>query len=53
MFGDNLEGGLGWGREVQEGGDMYVFLANSHCCTTETNTTHKAVFLPLKINLNK
>ena len=38
---DSLEG---WnevrgGREVQEGGDMYVFLANSHCYTTETNTT--------------
>ena len=26
-------------REVQEEGDLCVHIANSCCCTTETNTT--------------
>ena len=30
---DNQEGGLG--REVQEGGDMDVPMADSYCCLTE------------------
>ena len=25
--------------EVQEGGDMYAHIADSHCCTAEANTT--------------
>ena len=34
--------GVGWGgagREVQEGGDMYILMADSCCCMAETNTT--------------
>ena len=40
MFCDNLEewDGAGAGTEVQEGGDMCIPLADSRCCTTETNT---------------
>ena len=30
----------GWGgREVQEGGDMCIRIADSLCCAVETNTT--------------
>ena len=41
MLGDNLEGwdGMGGGREVQEGGDICILMADSYCCTAETNTT--------------
>ena len=41
MLCDNLEGwdGVGGGREVQEGGDISILMADSHCCTAETNTT--------------
>ena len=37
--------GEGHGREVQEGGaththrDIYIYTADSLCCTVETNTT--------------
>ena len=27
------------GREAQEGGNMCILTADSHCCTAETNTT--------------
>ena len=27
------------GKEVQKGGDIYVYMADSFCCTAETNTT--------------
>ena len=37
---DSLEGwDGGLGREVQEGGDIYIPMADSHCCMAETNTT--------------
>ena len=41
MLCDNLEGwdGVGDGREVQEGGDIYIPMADSCCCMAETNTT--------------
>ena len=41
MLCDNLEGwdGVGGGREVQEGGDISILMADSHCCMAETNTT--------------
>ena len=32
----------GWGRggkEVQEGGDIFILIFDSHCCMAETNTT--------------
>ena len=37
---DNLEGwdGVGGGREVQEGGDICVPMADPRCCVAETNT---------------
>ena len=31
-------GGLGGGKEVQEGGDICIHRAHSHCHTAETNT---------------
>ena len=42
MFYDDLDGqngGGGDGREAQEGGDIYIHIADSLCCTAETNTT--------------
>ena len=37
----NLEGwgGKGAGRKVQEGGDICISVADSHCCMAETNTS--------------
>ena len=31
----------GWkeGREAQEGGDIYIIMADLHCYTSEINTT--------------
>ena len=38
---DNLEGwfGMGSGREIQEGGDICMIMADAHHCVVETNTT--------------
>ena len=36
---NNLERRDGMGREVQEGGDVCILMADSRCCTAETNTT--------------
>ena len=38
---DNLEGwfGMGSGREIQEGGDICMIMADAHYCVVETNTT--------------
>ena len=37
MLCDNPEG---WGgREVQEGGDICILMADSRCCVAETKTT--------------
>ena len=50
MLCDELEGWDGGrgGREVQEGGDMCIFMADSHCCMA---TRHcKAIIFQLKIN---
>ena len=40
MLWDDLEGGMGWGcgGEVQEGGDVCVLVADSHCCMEGANT---------------
>ena len=37
---DNLEGWdeVGSGKEVQEGGNMCILMADSHCYMAETNT---------------
>ena len=43
---------VGWaGREAQEGENTYVLMADSCCCTAETNTTFKAIILQLKNKL--
>ena len=41
MISDNLEGwgGVGDRREVQDGGDICILVADSHCCMAETKTT--------------
>ena len=40
MLCDDLEGWDGeGGREAQEGGDICIHIADSLCCTAETNTT--------------
>ena len=41
MLCDNLEGwdGVSGGKEVQEGGNIGILLADSCCCVAETNTT--------------
>ena len=38
---DNLEewDGVEDGGDVQEGGDMCILMADSHCCMAEANTT--------------
>ena len=36
---EGWEGGVGSGREVQEGGTICILMANSLSCTGETNTT--------------
>ena len=28
----------GWEKKVQEGGDVCLFMADSHCCAAETDT---------------
>ena len=33
-----MVGMWGGGKEVLEGGDMYIYIAASHCCTAEINT---------------
>ena len=39
MLCDDLEGwGVGSGKKAQEGGDVHIPAAESHCCTAETNT---------------
>ena len=37
---DDLEGWdvVGGGREVQEGGNMWIPMTDSRCCMAETNT---------------
>ena len=30
---------MGSGREVQDGGDICILMADSHCCMAETNRT--------------
>ena len=34
----------GGGREVQEGGDVCIHIADSLCCTAETNTIVKQLY---------
>ena len=41
MLCDDLDGwdGVGGGREVQEGGDICIHIADSFHCTAESNIT--------------
>ena len=46
---DNLGDELGRGRrEAQEGGDICLLMADSHCCMAETNTTLSINYPPIK-----
>ena len=38
----------GRGREVQEGGDMPIHIADSLYCAAETNTTLQSNYTPIK-----
>ena len=42
-----------WGgrRKAQERGDIWVFMADSCCCKTETNTTQQSNYPPMKSRL--
>ena len=45
---------MGWGKEVQKGMDICMFMADSHCWIAETNITFgKAIILPLKVHLKE
>ena len=53
MLCDDLQrwdgrGVWGWMRQAQEGGDICVHIADSYCCTTETNTTLQSNYSPIK-----
>ena len=49
MLCDDLEGkDEEGGREVQEGGDICTHIADSLCCTAESNTTLKNNYTPIK-----
>ena len=41
MLGDNEKSGIGcgMGRRFKERGDICIFMADSHRCVAETNTT--------------
>ena len=53
MLCDDLGGEMSWvgaagGREVQEEGDMYILIADSHCCIAKTNTTFLSSYTPIR-----
>ena len=49
MLCDNLEGwGVGSGKKAQEGGDVHIPAAESHCCTAETNSIVKQLYSNFK-----
>ena len=41
------------GREAQEGEDIGILLADSQCCTAETNTTLKSNYTAKKFKSHK
>ena len=41
------------GKEVQKGGDTWICVADSLCCTPETNTTLEGNYTQIKINFFK
>ena len=38
------------GKEIQKREDICIHIADSHCCTAETNTTLKINYTPVIIN---
>ena len=38
---------VGVGREVPEGGDIVILMADSHCCMAETNATLQSNYPPI------
>ena len=41
-------GGMGGRREAQEGEDICIHIADSYCCTAETNTTLQRNYISIK-----
>ena len=54
MLYDNLEGwnGVGGGREVQEGGDICILMADS-CCMAESEEELKRFLMKVKVESEK
>ena len=53
MICDDLEGwNVGGGGEAQ-GGDIYILIADSLCCTAETNTIMQNDYTPVRERENK
>ena len=50
---DGWDGGGGGGREVQEGGDICIHIADSLRCTAETNITLQSNYSPCKKKKNR
>ena len=48
QYSDDLEGWDGWGKETVGEGDICPQRADSHCCTTESNTTLPSNYTPVK-----
>ena len=44
--------GLGW-EEVQQGGDICIVMADSHCCMKEANTVLHNNYSPIKNKLKR
>ena len=44
---------MGDGKEAQEGGDICMYIANSLCCTAETNTILQRNYTPIKQKFTK
>jgi len=46
---------VGWGerREAQEGGNIYIIMADLHCCTAENNAISYSNFLPKFLKTKK
>ena len=51
MLCDNLKGwdGVRGGREFQDGGDIYIYMADSCCCLAETNAILQSNYPPIKL----
>ena len=45
---DNLEGWDGGGEGGSRGGDICMLMADSHCCTAQTNKTLYRNYPPIK-----